>query len=68
MVSTFYNVILYFKLLSRRHFVIFGKNLKSYAKALQQNDCRSFSSQGSGDKRHPHAIVLLEENTDGKES
>uniref|UniRef100_A0A0P5X744 Methylmalonic aciduria and homocystinuria type D protein, mitochondrial n=1 Tax=Daphnia magna TaxID=35525 RepID=A0A0P5X744_9CRUS len=65
MVSTFYNVILYFKLLSRRHFVIFGKNLKSYAKALQQNDCRSFSSQGSGDKRHPHAIVLLEENTDG---
>ena len=25
---------------------------------------KCFSSQGSGDKRHPHAIVLLDENTD----
>lgn len=59
------NVCLSLQLLSRRHFIFFGKDLKSYAKALQQSDVKNFSSQGSGDKRHPHAIVLLDENSDG---
>lgn len=53
------------RLLSRRYFIISGKDLKSYAKALQQPHGRNFSSQGSGDQRHPHAIVLLDENADG---
>ncbi|XP_046642859.1 cobalamin trafficking protein CblD-like [Daphnia pulicaria] len=53
------------RLLSRRYFIISGKDLKSYAKALHQPHGKHFSSQGSGDKRHPHAIVLLDENADG---
>lgn len=44
---------------------MFGKDLKTYAKALRHTSERCFSSQGSGDKRHPHAIVLLDENSDG---
>ena len=46
---------------------MFGKgDLKTYATALRQpSERKYFSSQGSGDKRHPHAIVLLDENTDG---
>ncbi len=63
LIKTFFFII---KLLSRRYFIISGKDLKSYAKALQQPHGKHFSSQGSGDKRHPHAIVLLDENADGK--
>jgi len=35
--------------------------MKTYTTALLAGK-KSFSSQGSGDKRHPHAIVLLDEN------
>lgn len=46
--------------------MLFGNDLKTYARALQQfSSAKQFSSRGSGDKRHPHAIVLLDENSDG---
>ena len=48
---------------------MFGKDLQTYAKGLANAlGTKAFSSQGSGDKRHPHAIVLLEENSDGMQS
>jgi len=51
------------RLLSQRQIVLFGKNLKTYARALHQPTAQKcFSSQGSGDKRHPHTIILLDEN------
>lgn len=53
------------RLFCRQHVVLFGKNLQTYARALHQPVAQKcFSSQGSGDKRHPHAIVLLEENSE----
>jgi len=54
------------RLLSRRQVVLFGRNLQTYSRALQTcGNGKMFSSQGSGDRRHPHAIVLLEENNEG---
>jgi len=56
------------RLFSRRHLVMFGRDMRTYAKALQQPIpailMKNFSSEGSGDRRHPHAIVLLDEATD----
>merc|ERR1740128_162896 len=51
------------RLLSRRQIVLFGKDLRTYCVALHQS--KNFSSEGSGDKRHPHAIILLDEQPDG---
>ena len=49
---------------------MFGRDMRTYAKALQQPIpailMKNFSSEGSGDRRHPHAIVLLDEATDGE--
>lgn len=50
------------QILCRRQLVLFGKDLQTYARALQQAS-KSFSSQGSGDKRYPHAIILLDQNS-----
>jgi len=50
------------RLLSRRQIVLFGKDLRTYCVALHQS--KNFSSEGSGDKRHPHAIILLDEQPD----
>ena len=57
-------VTIYSQLLSRRQIVLFGKDLRTYCVALHQS--KNFSSEGSGDKRHPHAIILLDEQPDGK--
>ena len=50
--------------------MLFGGDLRTYAKALQQPIpsvlAKTFSSEGSGDRRHPHAIVLLEESAEGR--
>ncbi len=32
---------------------------------MKKGSQKTFSSQGSGDKRHPHTIVLLDEKAEG---
>ena len=55
-----------YQLLSRRQLVIFGKDLKTYTQALLQTiQKKNFSSEGSGDRRHPQVIVLLEDCDEG---
>ena len=61
----YFNFYLLIKLI--KCFYFYDRDLKTYARGLMKKGSQqTFSSQGSGDKRHPHTIVLLDEKAEGR--